>query len=297
VWITRGIAALTTIALTVMGALAMTLPTPSPLAAQDTDTQVLDATIAATREYQKTGIARSVQQGDYLIFPYGKSQPTLTCSVLRACIIELQAGEQLTAKQLPAGDGERWSVRVGAWGTNAAIPFVIVKPLDCDLTTNLVIPTNRHLYDLTLDAPPCSGVNKGDTPVLRYTRRVRFYYPDEELAQWENTIPVGASVALTPEQLNYGYHWKADKSFPWSPEQVFDDGAHLYIKTPESARNGVAPVLFAVDNRGKTSIVNYTVSHDFYITDRVVPRAAFVLQIDGKERRVDIQRISNGGSR
>src|SRR5690348_12744480 len=46
---------------------------------------------AATRDFKATGVARIVTEGNFITFPYGHSQPTLTCARLRACIIELQA--------------------------------------------------------------------------------------------------------------------------------------------------------------------------------------------------------------
>ena len=39
------------------------------------------------------GRADVLRQSDVLIYPYGIYQPVLTCTVLRACIVELQAGK------------------------------------------------------------------------------------------------------------------------------------------------------------------------------------------------------------
>lgn len=247
---------------------------------------------AATEHYKKTGIARPVRMGDAIAHPYGKSQPTLTCAALRTCLVELQPGETIIGIP-PRGDADRWRIHTSSWGPNGANPVVIVKPLDCDLTTNLIILTNRHLYDLTLDAPPCPGPNRADTQDATYIRRLTFYYPDEELALWANAIPL--TVTTTGEHrgwesLNYNYTWKKDKEFPWNPQVVFDDGVQLYIKIPQNAKHDVAPVLFAVDSDGETSLLNYTIRNGFYITDRVVQRAALVLGIKGKNRKVNIAR-------
>ncbi|HXC24736.1 MAG TPA: TrbG/VirB9 family P-type conjugative transfer protein, partial [Gemmatimonadaceae bacterium] len=251
-----------------------------PLMAQSSaSSPVADPIAAATREYQRTGIARTVQMGDLVVVPYGTSQPTLTCAALRTCVIELQPGEMVYGIP-PHGDADRWSIHTVGWGPNATNPVIIVKPLDCDITTNVVVLTNRHLYDLSLDAPPCPGVAKADTPTSHYMRRIRFYYPDEELTAWANAMPLATSNA-TPnvglESLHYDYRWSKDKDFPWSPDVVFDDGAHLYIKIPSTAEHSVAPVLFAVDDHGHTSLLNYTVRNGFYVTDRIVQRAALVM--------------------
>src|SRR5206468_1699434 len=67
-----------------------------------------DAVTSATREYHASGVARTVAQGSFLTVPYGHAQPTLTCTVLRACVIELQPGEIVLSRI--AGDTERWEI-------------------------------------------------------------------------------------------------------------------------------------------------------------------------------------------
>ena len=58
--------------------------------------------------------------------------------------------------------------------------------------------------------------------------------------------PAAPRVTADLTQLNFNYEVKRDKQFPWQPAQVFDDGAHVYIKLPEAARNAEAPALFMV---------------------------------------------------
>ena len=51
-----------------------------------------DAVAAAAKDYRVSSVARTVVQGDFVTFPFGHAQPTLTCAVLRACVIELEPG-------------------------------------------------------------------------------------------------------------------------------------------------------------------------------------------------------------
>ncbi len=67
-----------------------------------------DLIAAATREYHASGVARTVIQGNFVTFPYGHAQPTLTCTVLRACVIELEPGEIVLSRI--SGDTERWEI-------------------------------------------------------------------------------------------------------------------------------------------------------------------------------------------
>jgi type IV secretion system protein VirB9 len=274
-----------------------TSPPVAPPTAADTGDAVSDSSAAhnlidpitaATRAYQTSGIARTVVQGNFVTFPYGHAQPTLTCTVLRACVIELEAGEIVLARI--AGDTERWEISPAPAGPDGRTVLIVVKPRDCNVTTNLVLATDRRVYDLTLDAPPCRG--RSTNPQQPYVRHVRFYYPDETIARWAEPPP-SAPGRIAPDvlALNFAYRVKKDRRFPWQPAQVFDDGARVYLKLPEEARHAEAPVLFVLEPDGSKVLINYTVTGgDTYVTDRLFDRGVLVAGVDGKERRVLIER-------
>jgi type IV secretion system protein TrbG len=246
-----------------------------------------DPIAAATREYQAGGIARTVAQGNFLTFPYGHAQPTLTCTVLRACVIELEPGEIVLSRI--AGDTERWEISPAPAGPDGRTVLIVVKPHECDITTNLVLATDRRLYDLTLDAPPCKG--RSTNPQQPYVRHVRFYYPDDMIAQLAKAgappVRIGADVL----SLNFAYRVQKDRHFPWAPAQVFDDGARVYLKLPADARHAEAPVLFVLEADGSRVLVNYAVvGGDTYVTDRLFDRAVLVAGVGGQEQQVLIER-------
>jgi type IV secretion system protein VirB9 len=250
----------------------------------------MDSVAAATRAYRAGGVARVITEGNFVTVPYGHVQPTVTCTVLRACVIELQPGEVILSRI--AGDTERWEIVPASSGADGRTTLIVVKPRDCDLTTNLVLATDRRLYDLTLDAPPCS--TKSTNPQQAYVRHVRFYYPDETVATWSRPEPV--RIAPDVAALSFNYRVQKDREFPWAPAQVFDDGARVYIKLPEAARHAEAPVLFVLEEDGSRTLLNYTlVGGDTYVTDRLFARAVLVAGVDGNERRVVIERTGDGG--
>ncbi len=262
--------------------------------------EAADPVVNAVEEYRRTGEARTIQQSAYVAFPYGHSQPTLTCVPLRACVIELEAGEVVLG--LVAGDTERWIIGQAFAGQGGDTPLVVVKPTDFDLTTNLLVSTDRRIYELTLDAPPSRRRNRGSqNPQEVYTRRIRFYYPDDMIRTFEAeavasaeaqhaaveaqahadrmVIPMGEAFRL--ENLNFDYDVRRSGGFPFEVEQVFDDGAHTYVKLPESAAHEAAPVLFVLDG-GERAILNYAVREAgegslYYITDRVLQHGVLVV--------------------
>jgi type IV secretion system protein TrbG len=257
-----------------------------------------DAIAQATKDYARTGVARTVQEGAFVSFPYGHSQPTVTCAPLRACVIELEAGETVLSKI--AGDTQRWEIQLAPAGPDGRTPLIVVKPHDCGLTTNLVLATTAgRIYDLTLDSPACS--HSGVNPSSAYIRHVRFYYPDSMVESWAapaaapvppaNAPSIAETITKGPgvEALNFDYRVSRDKGFPWMPAAVFDDGAHCYIKLPAAADHREAPVLFVLAEDGSKTLLNYTMSGDIYITDRVFRAAVLVVGQDGHERELRLR--------
>jgi type IV secretion system protein TrbG len=191
--------------------------------------------------------------------PYGGAQPTVTCAPLRACVIELEAGERVLATAL--GDTERWLVDQAVTGGHT--PLIIVKPTACDIATNLVVSTDRRVYDVALDSPVCAAHHPA-----HYTRQLRFSYKGSSLVS--SPTP---DAAFHPESLSFTYRWTADRHIAWSPIAVYDDGTHVYVRLPESAKHADLPILLLEQDDNTTSLLTYVVSNDAYVTDRIFARA------------------------
>jgi type IV secretion system protein VirB9 len=271
---------------------------------------------AATREYRARGIARAVPLGNFVAFPFGHSQPVLTCTVLRVCVIELEAGEQVVNEPI-AGDQARWIIQPARSGPSGRNTLIVVKPRECDVTTNLVIPTDRRIYDLMLDSPPCA--QRTTNPRQAYVRHVRFYYPDDSVGgagarEVSSARGVGAesagvaasgSAAVARTTINRDYRIRRERrgpfgifgrkplDFPWKPAGIFDDGVHVYVKVPFSARHAAAPVLYAVEDDGTRTMVNYAVRDSagapLYVTDRTFRRGVMVLTSGRREQRLEFE--------
>jgi type IV secretion system protein VirB9 len=279
------------------------------------------------REYQRTGRARVLRRSAVWVFPFGHTQPVLACAPLRASVVELEEGE--TVLGVVAGDTERFAVDLAATGRSGRTPLVVVKPLAYDVTTNLVVSTDRRVYHVTLDSAPRPSARRGRgedlNPQARYARHVRFYYPDDpplrggtlaalaigaatDAAAVRPTAASGDDAAVSLDDLTFDYEWSGDPVLGERVARVFDDGAHTYVQLARG-RSGEAPVLYAIGPDGSREVLNYAYrpargGAGTYVADRVLERADLVLGATVKkgpfglfgrrqiERAVRIARVS-----
>jgi type IV secretion system protein VirB9 len=251
---------------------------------------------AAVRRFRETGeapVIRNARAG-FVIFPYGQIQPILTCKPLRVCEIELEAGEEVLDVAL--GDPLRWHAQPMESGPpEARASHVVVKPTEPEISTNLVISTNRRVYHLGLiSTTEESGA---------YVRSARFYYPQEIVVRWtaakdresrlrteEAQRVVASGPTVRPEDLDFGYAIEGDET-SWRPTQVFDDGVHVYLHMPPSMHVTEAPALFVETATGDRSLVNYRLRGRYYIVDKLFSRAVLVLGVGPHQEQVTIRRL------
>lgn len=215
-----------------------------------------------------------------VIFLYGEVQPSVVCSPLQVCDIELQPGE--VVRDVLVGDTVRWKVEPatsGAAGGQAI--HLIVKPSEPGLVTSMVVTSSRRTYHIQLKSHQ-----------TQYMARVGFEYPEDVSAKLADinarmeasTIP-GAGVPA--EQLNFAY--SVSGSAGWRPSRVYSDGQKTYIQFPRSISGQDAPVLFVVSG-GQHRIVNYRMKNDMMIVDYAVDKAVLVSGVGWRQEKVTIRR-------
>jgi type IV secretion system protein TrbG len=257
---------------------------------------------ALARAYRRTGAAPTVERATDSLFPFGHVRPVLRCAPLRACTLQLEAGELVLATSL--GDSERWLLQAASSGPGAHTPILVVKPTACDLSTNLVVSTDRRIYEIALDSPPCKNADSGEAtynPRLRYTGVARFYYPDDLVHRWSDEEQAAREAAerlahgatpLAPvarlAHLNFDYSWDRSRRWPWVPNQIFDDGEHTFIGLSPAAHLAEMPLLFALGQHGELAILNYHLDGQTLVADRVLERAVLVV---GGAKKKDEQRL------
>ena len=215
-----------------------------------------------------------------VIFLYGEVQPSVICSPLQVCDIELQAGE--VVRDALVGDTVRWKVEPATSGaTGGQAIHLIVKPTEPGLLTSMVVTTSRRTYHIQLKSHP-----------TQYMARVGFDYPEDVSTRMADinarieasTIP-GAGVPA--DQLNFGYSISGSARF--RPTRVYTDGTKTYIQFPESVAAREAPVLFVVSG-GQNRIVNYRMKTNMMIVDFAVDKAILISGVGWNQEKITIKR-------
>ena len=258
----------------------------------------------AAEIFRKTGEAAVIKQSGSVVFPFGESQPVVKCSPLRACDVELQAGERVLG--VAVGDAERWITSpLESGDPESPTPHVIVKPKEYNLATNLVIGTTRRTYHVGLVSIAEPRVQAGE---IAYHRHVAFYYPGELVQRWATAERLAlerrarreppAAVEITGfslDRLNFAYTIKAGKKAPWVPTTVFDDGEHVYIRLPRSVKSADLPAVLVEATGGELAVPNYRLRGDWYVVDGLFRRAELVVGAGRQKRKVEIRSLRPAG--
>jgi type IV secretion system protein VirB9 len=256
---------------------------------EDLDLREIDRkAISLVREFAeaKHAVPPTPGQNGAVTYNFGDHIPRIVCRMNRVTDISLEAGENVTGVHM--GDTVRWQIapsKSGAGETETV--HVIVKPLVPDISTNLVVMTDRRTYNLDLVAS-----------TTEFIPSVRFAYPDEVMASWgsfikerqskakDDGISLAGNYRMSPDDLYFGYKILKGSSYEWAPVRIFDDGVKTYIEMPAKYKAMEAPVVMYFEGKQK-KIVNYRVKDRFYIVDGIMSGKASLML---GQKQVVIQR-------
>jgi type IV secretion system protein VirB9 len=240
------------------------------------------------------GVSPSAGPGGTIQYLYGSTQPSIVCAVLQVCDVELQPGEQVNSIHL--GDNVRWTVEPAITGYGPSeIQHLIIKPMDVNLDTSLIVTTNRRTYNLRLRSHR-----------TQFMPKVSFVYPEDALKKWDEIKlrnreeHTRATIPETQEYLgNLDFNYTIDGEGSWKPVRVYNDGVKTIIQMPRTMAQTEAPTLLVV--RGKDGffpwssnteeiIVNYRVQSDRYIVDTLFDKAILVVGVGSAQEKVTIMR-------
>lgn len=255
-----------------------------------------DAAVAQAKKWQQTGVAKPIISDDGRInYPFGQYLPKLTCTIIRACDIQLEPGEVTTGAPV-AGDTARWklSKRVSGAG-ETAVTHIIVKPTDVGIATNLIVTTNKRTYQIDLVSSETGS----------YLNMIGFYYPEDIAAEWDDSAKlkdrerrererlVAAELpAGSVDQIDFAYSIDGDASI--RPVRVFNRMGQVYIQLQDDVVSKEAPVLMLVDKDDKYQIVNWRAeTPTLWVVDKLFDKAVLVIGVDGDQRKATITWTKN----
>ena len=156
-----------------------------------------------------------------------------------------------------AGDTQRWMIETV---TVDGIPHVYIKPTIEEITTNIIVNTNRRTYRLIVHS------TNSYVPVVAWS------YPEDRVVTADDKKDqTKVDSALAALHYNYNYTVKAKKQ-GWIPKTIYDDGIRTFIKIPVDVKNDL-PVIHILDDKKTGELVNYRVQDRWFIVDRVFKKA------------------------
>ena len=238
----------------------------------------------------KNGTPPVLGQTGAIVFTYQNYIPKIMCRPMRVTDIILQPGEIVTG--VFPGDTSRWTFVPGKSGSteNEQI-HVLIKPLMADISTNLVVTTNRRTYNIDL----MSSSNE-------FMPSVSFNYPAETMAAWDTFIAdkqkerntsalLSEGYGINPEELNFNYEIRGKDDIKWKPIRVWDDGIKTYIQFPsQSTIKSIEAPVFVVFEGRRELLVNYRVVKDMFVVDKVFSKAGLITGTGRDQTRVVITR-------
>lgn len=241
----------------------------------------------AFNRYIKTGKAPNIITDGFVRFAYNANQqPIIKATPFQETVISLEPGEHYTS--ISSGDPSRWSYTVATSGNSGKQQQnILVKPSYPDISTNMVITTDKRIYNVRL----VSSFNQTTT------RSVSFWYPEDMAnnAKGSASRQGQEGVASTFNEVNLArlnFNYSICSSFfsriiCWKPVRAFDDGTHTYIEFPFSLNQRDMPVLF-VQEGSEQQLVNYHVKVPYFVVDKIFHTAVLVMGVGDNQQKVTV---------
>ncbi|MGV6875375.1 P-type conjugative transfer protein TrbG [Pseudochelatococcus sp. B33] len=239
--------------------------------------RVTNANAAARVEPRREGYYNSIQ-----IYPWSEGALyQVYAAPGQITNIALEPGENLTgAGPIAAGDTARWIIGDTESGSGVTRRVhVLVKPTRADISTNLVITTDRRTYMIEL--------RSGENP---YMPAIAWAYPTPPASQ-RQAAPATPIIPAAAAR-NYRYNLTGATP-PWRPVAVYDDGRRVYIVFPRGIAQGELPPLFVLGPEGEAQIVNSRIHQNILIVDRIF--AAAELRLGSGERQQTVRIVRTDG--
>lgn len=141
---------------------------------------------------------------------------------------------------------------------------LFLKPIGEDASeTNMTVITSKKVYHFELMAREAKGIADKNLIFV-----VKFVYPDEKeknIVEFAKTNASDEPDLRDLSKFNFNYQYTGEKNI--APSKVFDNGQFTYFQF--ASKNAEIPAIFMVDADGYEALVNYRVTGDYIVLERV----------------------------
>jgi type IV secretion system protein VirB9 len=184
----------------------------------------------------------------------------------RTTDIQLEPGEQVL--EMPFLSEEKvWEIGAGVSRKNGRdVQHFFVKPTYANLTTSMIIITDRRVYHLLLKS------FKETYMVMvqwEYPPSMPFTVKTEAMNKRAREL-ANDSLTVDPEFLSFDYKmsYSLFRKPVWIPRRVYDDGRKTYLELDERMLHTESPVIFNKRNER----INYRVRKNLVIIDGLIEK-------------------------
>ena len=196
------------------------------------------------------------EQSEYQLLDYVNGMMnTIYTKVGYTTVVILPAGEKL--ERVTIGDRQRFNVSTvfdkssGSW-------HIYLQPVQMNVTTNMVIATDRHLFNATL------GTSEFFKPFVKW---INVPGAVESVAVQDGALDLAVKDV---DALNFKYKRSGDTDSSWTPLNIFDDkNGHTFISFDGKALVKYHPVVLTKDITGDVKLVPYSRYKNTFIIDNI----------------------------
>lgn len=232
------------------------------------DARVYSGT-AATRNYlvnpgpnQKVSYTQDAinsQGNSTQIFAYGSNQLyKIYCRKGFLTDLTFKKGEKITF--VGGGDTAAWLVN----NTEVdGVPHLYIKPVVDSSTTNLIVTTTKHSYQIILNTSDWYN------PMVTWTYEAEDRNNNMIQQKKDERITTGKVNASHVEDLDFNYTISGNSSE--KPVMVFSDAEQTYIKFKKTVKN--MPLFIREKGKRELALVNYRIKDNYYIVEKIFDMA------------------------
>lgn len=231
-----------------------------------------------------------------VVFRFGSGHPTIVCSILEISDLAFEVGERI--REVTLGDSARWNIESALSGNNQTrTEHLIIKPLATNLSTSMVVTTDRRTYHIRLKSS-----TKEFMPSVRFTYpKTSFLSPTFEYFRSDDYNLENESQAYSvlvdgtvQSNLSSQDIYEISGDYEITPQKVWHDNSRTYIQMPKEIDLSQMPALMLVEESGlifvdeKLHSANYRIKGRSYIVDGIVKHARLLLGANNEGKSCDI---------